>query len=95
VSVASGEDADAVEAIDLDHLVCADEVEVLAASGLAALGASNVQHFDVVVLAGDMVPGSNVTGEGQLGLSNWLVALGHVDSLLPPTGLLQSRVGIG
>lgn len=91
-SVTSGEDADAVEAVDLDHLVCTDEVEVLAASGFTSLRASDAKHFDVAAVAGDVITGSNVTGEGHLGPRNWLVALGHFDSLLSPKGVLQSQL---
>lgn len=51
----------------LDQLVCANEVEVLAASGFPPLGASDAEHLDEAALAGDVIAGSNVAGEDHLG----------------------------
>src|SRR3546814_135442 len=90
VSVSSGQDADAVEAVDFDDLVHANEVEVLAGPGLPSLGASDAEHLDVASLADDVIAGSNVPGEGHLGLLNSRAALRHHHSLLSRSSALQS-----
>jgi len=91
VSVSPGQDADAVEAVDLDHLVRSHEVEVLAGPGLPPLGASDAKHLDVASPADDVIAGSNVPGEGHLGLSISRAAFRHRHSLLSHGFTLQSR----
>jgi len=75
-------DTDAVEAVDLDELLGSDEVEVLAPARLPALCASDVEHFDVATVDGDVVAGSDVAGEGDLGLPSARWTSSHADSLL-------------
>ena len=77
-----GADADSVEAVDLDELVGSDEVEVLTPAGLPALCASDVEYLDVATVDGDVVAGSDVAGEGDLGLPSARWTSRHVDSLL-------------
>ena len=90
LSVSPGQDADAVKAVDLDHLVRANQAKVLASPGLPSLGPSDAKHLDVAALPDDVVAGSNIPGEGHLGLLSWRATLRHHHSLLPRRSALQS-----
>lgn len=72
-SVASGQDADALEAVDLDQFVRTNEVEVLALRRLSALGAADAKYLDNASVSGDAIAGTNTTGKGDLRSSR----LGH------------------
>lgn len=86
MSVASGQDADALEAVDLDQFVRTNEVEVLALRRLPALGATDAKYLDNASIPGDVIAGTNTTGKGDLGSSR----LGHGHSLLVRRWALQS-----
>ncbi len=77
-SVASGQDADAFEAVDLDQFVRTNEMEVLALPRLSALGAADAEYLDNASVSGDAIAGTNTTGKGDLRSSR----LGHGHSLL-------------
>ena len=85
-SVASGQDADALKAVDLDQFVRTNEVEVLALRRLPALGATDAKYLDNASIPGDVIAGTNTTGKGDLGSSR----LGHGHSLLVRRWALQS-----
>lgn len=85
-SVASGQDADALEAVDLDQFVRTNEVEVLALRRLSALGAADAKYLDNASVSGDAIAGTNTTGKGDLRSSR----LGHGHSLLVRRWALQS-----
>lgn len=84
-SVASGQDADSIEAVDLDEFVGANEMEVLALRRLSALGAADAKYLNNASVSGDAIAGTNTTGKGDLRGSR----RGHDDSLLVRRWLLQ------
>jgi len=94
-SVASGQDADTLEAVDLDQFFRAKEMEVLALRRLSALGAADANDLDNPSVSGDAIAGTNTTGKGDLRSSR----LGHDHSLpvrrgsLQPLGWPVERVG--
>lgn len=92
VSGASGQDSDAVEAVDLDDLVGPNEMEVLATRGFSALGTSDPEHLDVAAVNGDVVAGTNMTSKGHLGWASLRRAMRHGHSLLWCDRPLQSLV---
>ena len=85
MSVASGQDADALEAVDLDQLVRTNEMEVLASRRLSALGAADAKYLDNAPVSGDAIAGTNTTRKGDLRSSR----LGHDNSLLVRQSALQ------
>jgi hypothetical protein len=89
-SPASGDDADAVAAVDLDHPVGADEVEVLAVRGLPPLGTPNAEDLDVATVHRNVIAWLHTTAESDLGRPSSSPALCHFRSLLPCIGVIQS-----
>lgn len=85
-SIASGQDADALEAVDLDQSVRANEMQVLALPRLSALGPADAKYLNNAPVSGDAIAGANTTGKGDLRSSRF----GHDHSLLVGRWALQS-----
>ena len=82
--------ADCIEAVDLDHILGADEVKVLAASGLSALSPSDPLNFDGAPVDDDLIARTNSAGDCDLGGPMRGELFSHAHSLLKPIGCSQS-----